>query len=155
MIHSNVTNHLYHTNKLFDLDHEIMKHPKNVRASFRNWKKIWFFGVKSWFFTRNTPKMFAPPSASPWICPWSVPIATKVVSSNLAHGKVYLIQHYVIKFISGIKHHIKLTHLLQQLHYTTDQIKKDGGMTVFHDQTRRDNTIPYTVKQFWSIIRPD
>jgi len=25
-------------------------------------KKIWFFGVKSWFFTRNTPKMFAPPS---------------------------------------------------------------------------------------------
>jgi hypothetical protein len=26
-------------------------------------KKIWFFGVKSWFFTRNTPKMFAPPSA--------------------------------------------------------------------------------------------
>jgi hypothetical protein len=26
-------------------------------------EKIWFFGVKSWFFTRNTPKMFAPPSA--------------------------------------------------------------------------------------------
>ena len=25
-------------------------------------EKIWFFGVKSWFFTRNTPKMFAPPS---------------------------------------------------------------------------------------------
>jgi hypothetical protein len=25
--------------------------------------KIWFFGVKSWFFTRNTPKIFAPPSA--------------------------------------------------------------------------------------------
>jgi hypothetical protein len=24
--------------------------------------KIWFFGVKSWFFTRNTPKIFAPPS---------------------------------------------------------------------------------------------
>ena len=23
--------------------------------------KIWFFGVKSWFFTRNTPKIFAPP----------------------------------------------------------------------------------------------
>ena len=28
-----------------------------------NWKKYDFFGVKSWFFTRNTPKMFAPPSA--------------------------------------------------------------------------------------------
>ena len=26
-------------------------------------EKIWFFGVKSWFFTRNTPKMFAPLSA--------------------------------------------------------------------------------------------
>ena len=25
--------------------------------------KIWFFGVKSWFFTWNTPKIFAPPSA--------------------------------------------------------------------------------------------
>ena len=48
---------------------------------------IWFFGVKSWFFTRNTPNIFAPPSArrnffkcapSPfppnlktWIRPWS------------------------------------------------------------------------------------
>jgi hypothetical protein len=28
-----------------------------------NWKKIWFFGVKSWFFTRNTPKIVALPSA--------------------------------------------------------------------------------------------
>jgi hypothetical protein len=26
-------------------------------------EKIWFFCVKSWFFTRNTQKMFAPPSA--------------------------------------------------------------------------------------------
>ena len=26
-------------------------------------ENIWFFGVKSWFFTRNTPKIFAPPSA--------------------------------------------------------------------------------------------
>jgi hypothetical protein len=26
-------------------------------------EKIWFFGVKSWFFTRNTPTIFAPPSA--------------------------------------------------------------------------------------------
>jgi hypothetical protein len=27
------------------------------------WEKIWFFGVKSWFFTRNTSTIFAPPSA--------------------------------------------------------------------------------------------
>jgi hypothetical protein len=26
-------------------------------------EKIWFFGVKSWFFTRNTQNIFAPPSA--------------------------------------------------------------------------------------------
>ena len=26
-------------------------------------EKIWFFGVKSWFFTRNTPTIFGPPSA--------------------------------------------------------------------------------------------
>ena len=26
-------------------------------------EKIWFFGVKSWFFTWNTPTIFAPPSA--------------------------------------------------------------------------------------------
>jgi hypothetical protein len=26
-------------------------------------EKIRFFGVKSWFFTRNTPNIFAPPSA--------------------------------------------------------------------------------------------
>jgi hypothetical protein len=25
-------------------------------------KKIWFYGVKSWFLTRNTPKYFAPSS---------------------------------------------------------------------------------------------
>ena len=32
----------------------------------------------------------------------SVTIATKVVSSNPAHGEVYSIQHYVIKFVSDL-----------------------------------------------------
>ena len=36
-------------------------HP--VRAPTLKLEKIWLFGVKSWFFTRNTPTMFAPPSA--------------------------------------------------------------------------------------------
>ena len=31
-----------------------------------------------------------------------MPITTKVVSSNSAHGQVYSIQHYVIKFVSEI-----------------------------------------------------
>ena len=33
----------------------------------------------------------------------SVPITTNVVSSTPVHGKVYLIQHYVIKFISDLR----------------------------------------------------
>jgi hypothetical protein len=33
----------------------------------------------------------------------SVPITTNIVSLNPAHGDVYLIQHYVIKFISDLR----------------------------------------------------
>ena len=33
----------------------------------------------------------------------SVPITTKVVSSNPTHSKVYLMQHYVIKFVSDLR----------------------------------------------------
>ena len=32
----------------------------------------------------------------------SVPIITNIVSSNLARGKMYSIQHYVIKFVSEL-----------------------------------------------------
>jgi len=33
----------------------------------------------------------------------SVPITTKVVSSNPVHGELYWIQHYVIKFVSDLR----------------------------------------------------
>ena len=33
------------------------------RASPLKLENIWFFGVESWFFTRNTSNVFAPPSA--------------------------------------------------------------------------------------------
>ena len=33
----------------------------------------------------------------------SAPITNKVVSSNLVHGEVYSIQHYVIKFVSDLR----------------------------------------------------
>jgi hypothetical protein len=33
----------------------------------------------------------------------SVPITTKVVSSNPAHGEVYSMQHYVIKFVINLR----------------------------------------------------
>jgi hypothetical protein len=32
-----------------------------------------------------------------------MPITTKVVNSHHAHGKVYWIQHYVIKFVSDLR----------------------------------------------------
>jgi hypothetical protein len=32
-----------------------------------------------------------------------VPVTTTVASSNPAHGEVYLIQHYVIKFVSDLR----------------------------------------------------
>jgi hypothetical protein len=33
----------------------------------------------------------------------SMPITTNVVSSNPVHDEVYLIQHYVIKFVSDLR----------------------------------------------------
>jgi len=33
----------------------------------------------------------------------SVPITTKVVGFNPAHGEMYSIQHYVIKFVSDLQ----------------------------------------------------
>jgi hypothetical protein len=33
----------------------------------------------------------------------SVPITIEVVSFNPSHGEVYLIQHYVIKFVSDMR----------------------------------------------------
>ena len=34
----------------------------------------------------------------------SVPITTNVVRSNPAHGEVYSIQHYEIKFVSNLRY---------------------------------------------------
>ena len=33
----------------------------------------------------------------------SIPVITKVVSTNSAHGEVYSIQHYVIKLVSDLR----------------------------------------------------
>jgi hypothetical protein len=42
----------------------------------------------------------------------SVPITTKVVSSSPAHGEVYMIQHYVIKFVSDLQQFGGFLHVL-------------------------------------------
>jgi hypothetical protein len=37
----------------------------------KTWKNMIFFGVKSWFFTRNTPTIFAPPSTRRYFFKWA------------------------------------------------------------------------------------
>ena len=87
-------------------------------------EKIRFFGVKSWFFTRNTPKMFAPPFArrnffkcahppnlKSWIRPCMVVGFTTTYAISAYHhcccefesrsGRG--VQHYVIKFVSDLR----------------------------------------------------
>ena len=48
----------------------------------------------------------------------SVSITTKVVRSNPAHGKVYLIQHYVIKFVSDLRQ-VNITEILLKVGLNT------------------------------------
>ena len=43
----------------------------------------------------------------------SAPIATEVVSSNPAHGEVYSIQHYVIKFVNDLRQVDGFLHVLR------------------------------------------
>jgi hypothetical protein len=43
------------------------------------------------------------PRQLPRLLVQSVPITTKVVSSNHAHGEVCSIQHYVLKFVSDLR----------------------------------------------------
>jgi hypothetical protein len=62
------------------------KYPKNFRTPLRNWKKIWFFGVKSWFFIRNTPTIFAPPSARRNFLKWA-PLTWNPGSAHEIVGK--------------------------------------------------------------------
>jgi hypothetical protein len=45
----------------------------------------------------------------------SVPITTKVVSSNPVHGEVHLIQHYMIKFVSNLQSLLTTLFLLKCL----------------------------------------
>ncbi len=43
----------------------------------------------------------------------SVPITTNVMSSNPAHGEVYSMQHYVIKFVSDVRQVGGFLHVLR------------------------------------------
>jgi hypothetical protein len=52
----------------------------------------------------------------------SVPITTKVVSSNPAHGEVYLIQQYVINFVSDLIQHYVINFVSDLIKYTSPQV---------------------------------
>jgi hypothetical protein len=43
----------------------------------------------------------------------SVPITTKVVSSNPAHGELYSMSHYVIRFVSDLRQVGGFLHILR------------------------------------------
>jgi hypothetical protein len=74
-----------------------------ARPSPLKLEKIWFVGVKSWFFTRNTPKIFtplsarrnffmcAPPNLKSWIRPWLLLICHRVANLRKSHYVVYTI----------------------------------------------------------------
>ena len=51
----------------------------------------------------NTSSLSGGPLGRDHMVVQSVPITTKVVSSNPVHGEVYSIQHYVIKFDSDLQ----------------------------------------------------
>jgi hypothetical protein len=57
-----------------------------------------------------------------------VPITIKVVSSNPIHGEVYLIQHYVIKFVGDLRH------VGGFLHHITEMLLKVALNTINHHQ---------------------
>ena len=99
-------------------------HLKDLRRTERGANILGVFRVKNHDFTpknhifsyvRGARAGCAPP---PWIRPWcgcvvvivwqfdlQLPVqsVSKVVNSNPAHGEVYSIQHYVIKFVSYLR----------------------------------------------------
>ena len=73
-------------------------HPARPPPPPKIGKNMIFFGVKSWFFTRNTPKLFSPPSARRNIfkCappltlnPGSAPAKRIMCEKNIKYRSVY------------------------------------------------------------------
>ena len=93
-------------------------------------EKIWFFGVKLWFFTRNTPKIFAlpsalrkffkcapPPNLKSWIRPCSLTCSHTYMKLcgyiNFCRSLDHLINKPIPKYnVTTIRVHMKI-YLLQ------------------------------------------
>ena len=82
-------------------------------------EKIWFFGVKSWFFTRDTPTIFASPSARrnffrcapPNLKSWIHP-CTRCIWVFILHSQQHCI---TIRFYIALSHSCILDTILLKL----------------------------------------
>jgi hypothetical protein len=116
-------------------------HP--ARAPPLKLEKIRFFGVKSWFFTRNTPKMFAPPSArhnffkcaSPpnlksWICPCILFIyfLIDIFPQVFAH---FNLQKMLIYCVKNICYHSKLLKIFPNIFLVNLEIRFSTVMLTY------------------------
>jgi len=75
----------------------------NIISKFTWKKKMYYFGCLYIFI--YTLQVDLPSAEKVPLWSWSVQsvlITTKFVSLKPAHGEVYLIQHYVINFVSGL-----------------------------------------------------
>jgi len=73
-----------------------------VAPNIKKNKKRSVMGLSCWLMSI----MFVTPDkkkGQSWSCNQCLPITTKVVSLNSAHGEVYSIQHYVIKIVSYLR----------------------------------------------------
>ena len=102
-------------------------------------KKIRFFGVKLWFFTRNTPKMFAPPSARRNFFKCAPPLTWNPGS---APGPVYLEEEFEDLYQSG-----------NQNPYIDGQKKKDKPRSTKHTHKTNDRVTRTPLKTVGALRR--
>ena len=76
----------------------------------------------------------------------SVPITTKVVSSNPTHGKVYSILHFVIKFVSDLW---QVGDFLRRLRFPPPIISYTRSLHCTRLETWRSQTHPYHNVKTW------
>ena len=79
-------------------------------------EKIRFFGIKSWFFTRNTPKIFAPTSA------WHNVFKCAPLAWN--PGSAIGSYRYLLKYKTWISELVQTTCFLNNLHQVTFKIDR-------------------------------